>query len=331
MIAISDFLEELRLAGVQLWLQDGRLRYRPVGALDGERLAVLRERRDEVIATMLGDPATAARPDVIPLSDHQKGMWFLEQMGVLGAAYNQTALHRITGDLDVAALRSAIAEIMRRHEILRTAFPARDGIGVQVVEPPGDPRFTFLDVSDLSAAEQQHWLDERKRMYAAYRFDISVAQNFRTELIRLAPDEHVLVFRSYHLVLDGPSHANLYQELRTLYRAYRTGTPPELPELSMQYADYALWQNNRDDAETKRHMDYWTQRLAGAPHIFDLPTDRPRAATAELDGDTVEVPVPADVAEGLRQLARQEGATLFMVLLAAFHTLLYRWSATAYV
>lgn len=326
MIAISDFLEELRLAGVQLWLQDGRLRYRPVGALDGERLAVLRERRDEVIATMLGDPATAARPDVIPLSDHQKGMWFLEQMGVLGAAYNQTALHRITGDLDVAALRSAIAEIMRRHEILRTAFPARDGIGVQIVEPPGDPRFTFLDVSDLSAAEQQHWLDERKRMYAAYRFDISVAQNFRTELIRLAPDEHVLVFRSYHLVLDGPSHANLYQELRTLYRAYRTGTPPELPELSMQYADYALWQNNRDDAETKRHMDYWTQRLAGAPHIFDLPTDRPRAATAELDGDTVEVPVPADVAEGLRRLARQEGATLFMVLLAAFHTLLYRWS-----
>ncbi|MFJ2865132.1 amino acid adenylation domain-containing protein [Kitasatospora sp. NPDC087314] len=328
MIPISDFLEELRVAGVQLWLQEGRLRYRPAGALDAERLAVLRERRDEVIATMLADPAPApaARPDVIPLSDHQQGMWFLEQMGVLGAAYNQTALHRITGDLDVAALRSAIAEIMRRHEILRTAFPARDGIGVQVVEPPGDPRFTFLDMSELSAAEQQRWLDQRKRMYAEYRFDISVAQNFRTELIRFSPAEHVLVFRSYHLVLDGPSHTNLYQELRTFYRAYRTDTPAEVPELSMQYADYALWQNSRDAAETKRHMDYWTQRLAGAPHIFDLPTDRLRVATAELDGDAVEVPVPADVAEGLRRLARQEGATLFMVLLAAFHTLLYRWS-----
>ncbi|MEU8507406.1 amino acid adenylation domain-containing protein [Streptomyces brevispora] len=326
MIAISDFLEELRVAGVQLWIQQGRLRYRPAGALDSERLAVLRERRDEVIATMLAAPAPTARPDTIPLSDHQQGMWFLEQMGVLGAAYNQTALHRITGDLDVAALRSAIAEIMRRHEILRTAFPAHDGIGVQVVDPPGDPRFTLLDVSDLSAAEQRQWLDERKRMYAEYRFDISVAQNFRTELIRLAPAEHVLVFRSYHLVLDGPSHANLYEELRTFYRAYRTGTTAEVPELSMQYGDYALWQNSRDDAEAQRHMDYWRQRLAGAPHTFDLPIDRPRAATAELDGDMVEVPVPADVADGLRRLARRQGATFFMVMLTAFHTLLYRWS-----
>ena len=161
MLVISDFLEELRLAGVQLWLQDGRLRYRPAGALDGERLAVLRERRDEVISAIRADPAPAARPDTIPLSEHQQGMWFLDQMGLLGPAYNQTSLHRITGDLDLAALRSAITEIMRRHEILRTAFPARDGIGVQVVEPAGDPRFTFLDVSGLSAAEQDRWLDER--------------------------------------------------------------------------------------------------------------------------------------------------------------------------
>ncbi|MCF2535701.1 amino acid adenylation domain-containing protein [Streptomyces sp. FB2] len=328
MIAISDFLAELRAAGVQLWLQNGRLRYRPAGALDKEHLAVLRERRDEVIATMLGEqpPPPATRPDAVPLSDQQKGMWFLEQMGLLGAAYNQTALHRITGDLDVAALRSAIADIMRRHEILRTAFPARDGIGVQVVDPPGDPRFTFLDVSDLPEPEQRTWLEGRKRLYAEHRFDISVAQNFLTELIRLSPAEHILVFRSYHLVLDGPSHANLYRELRALYRAHRTGTDAGLPELPLQYADYALWQHQRDGAGTQRHMDYWTRRLADAPHTFDLPTDRPRPATAELDGDTVEVPVPADVADGLRRLASREGATLFMVLLAAFHTLLYRWS-----
>ncbi|MET8468662.1 amino acid adenylation domain-containing protein [Streptomyces sp. NPDC006422] len=328
MIAISDFLAQLRAAGVQLWLQDGRLRYRSADTLDGEHLAVLRERRDEVIAAMLGEqpPAQAARPDVVPLSDHQKGMWFLEQMDLLGAAYNQTALHRITGDLDVPALRAAVAGIVARHEILRTAFPARDGVGVQVVDPPGDPRFTFLDVSDLTGPEQDRWLEERKLLYAGHRFDISVARNFLTELIRLSPTAHILVFRSYHLVLDGPSHANLYGELRALYRAHRTGAPAQLPELPLQYADYALWQHRRDDAETQRHMDYWMRRLADAPHTLDLPTDRPRPAAAELDGDSVEVPVPADVADGLRRLARQEGATLFMVLLAAFHTLLYRWS-----
>ncbi|MFY1671052.1 amino acid adenylation domain-containing protein [Plantactinospora sp. WMMB334] len=326
MLAISDFMAELRLAGIQLWLQDGKLRYRPAGALDGERLAVLRERRDEVIAAMRADPAPVTRPDTIPLSEHQRGMWFLDQMGLLGPAYNQTALYRITGDLDVAALRSALAEIVRRHEILRTAFPARDGIGVQVVEPAGDPRFTVLDVSDLSAAEQDRWLAERKRMYAGYRFDISKAGNFRTELIRFGPADHVLVLRSYHLVIDGASYAILFHELRTLYAAYRSGAPSPLPELAMQYADYVLWQQRRGGAEAKRHLDYWKQRLAGAPHVFDLPTDRPRPAVAELAGELVQVPVPTELTDGLRRLARREGTTMFTVLLAAFHTLLYRWS-----
>ncbi|GLZ00497.1 amino acid adenylation domain-containing protein [Actinoplanes sp. NBRC 103695] len=326
MLAIHDFLEELRLAGVQLWLQDGRLRYRPAGGLDGARLAVLRERRDEVIAAMRADPAPRARPGTVPLSEHQQGMWFLEQMGVMGPAYSQTALYRVAGDLDVDALRSAVAEILRRHEILRTAFPARDGAGVQVVEPAGDPRFTFHDLSGRPAAEQEHWLDERKRAYAEHRFDIAEAANFRTELIRLAPADHVLVFHSYHLVIDGPSQAIFNHELRTLVTAYRTGIPAELPEPVMQYADYALWQAARDDGEAKRHLDYWTERLAGAPHTLDLPTDRPRPAVAEFAGGVVEVPVPAEVAGALRRLARQEQATMFTVLLTAFHTLLYRWS-----
>ncbi len=330
MLAIQNFLEELRLAGVQLWLQDGRLRYRPAGALDRERLAVLRERRVEVIAAIRAEsvpvPVAVARPDTIPLSEHQQGMWFLDRMDLLGPAYNHTALYRITGELDVPALRSAITEIMRRHEILRTAFPARDGVGVQVVEPAGDPRFTVHDLSDLSSAEQDQWLDERKQLYREHKFDISVARNFGTELVRLGPAAHVLVFRAYHLVIDGSSFAILFHELRTLYAAYRSGAPSPLPALTMQYADYALWQQGRDRAEGKRHLDYWKDRLAGAPHSLDLPTDRPRPAVAELAGDVIQVPVPAEVTDGLRRLARQQDATLFMVLLAAFHTLLYRWS-----
>ena len=326
MLAISDFLEELRLAGVQLWLQDGKLRYRPAGGLDGERLAVLRERRVEVIDAIRANPAPAARPDTIPLSEHQQGMWFLDQMDLLGPAYNHTALYRITGELDVPALRSAIAEIMRRHEILRTAFPARDGVGVQVVEPAGDPRFTVHDLSGLSPAEQDRWLDDRVQRYREHRFDISVPRNFGTELVRLSPAAHVLVFRAYHLVIDGSSFSILFDELRTLYAACRSGTPSPLPELTMQYADYALWQQGRDGTEAERHLEYWKDRLAGAPHSLGLPSDRPRPAVAQLAGDLVQVPVPAEVADGLRRLARREDATLFMVLLTAFHTLLYRWS-----
>jgi amino acid adenylation domain-containing protein len=330
-LAIADFLEDLRLAGVQLWLSEGKLRYRPAGALDGERLAVLRERQAEVIAAMLAGPdagpPAGPRPDVIPLSDHQQGMWFLNQMGALGPAYNQTDLFRITGELDVQALRSAIAEITRRHEVLRTAFPARNGVGVQVVEPAGDPHFTFLDVSHLSAEDQNRWLDERRRMYAKHRFDIAVADNFWTELVRLGPIEHVLALLSYHLVIDGASYLTIFNaELRTLYTAYRTGRSSPLPELRMQYADYALWQQGRGGAEAKRHLDYWTERLTGAPHTLDLPTDRPRPAVADIAGDEIVLPVPAEVADGLRRLAGQEGATLFTVLLAAFHALLGRWS-----
>jgi len=324
--AIAEFLGGLRRAGVQLWLQDGRLRYRPAGVLDAERLAVLRERRDEVVAAMRADPEPVARPDLIPLSEHQQGMWFLNQMGVMGPAYNQTSLYRITGDLDVTALRSAVTEIVRRHEVLRTAFRARNGVGVQVVEPAGDRRFTFLDLSDLSAAEQNRSLIQRKQLYAEHRFDVSVARNFAAELIRLGPTEHVLVFRAHHLVIDGSSYATLFSELRALYAAYRAGAPSPLPELIMQYADYALWQQAQDARESTRHLDYWKERLAGAPHVFDLPTDRPRPPVAELDGGLVEVPVPAEVADGLRRLARRENATLFLVLLTAFHTLLYRWS-----
>ncbi|XHU05996.1 condensation domain-containing protein [Amycolatopsis sp. WGS_07] len=326
MLAIQDFLEELRLAGVQLWLQDGKLRYRPAGGIDGDRLAVLRERRAEVIAAIRADQPPAARPDTIPLSEHQQGMWFLDRMDLLGPAYNHTAIYRLAGALDVPALRSAIAEIVRRHEILRTAFPARDGVGVQVVEPAGDPRFTTHDLTGLSADEQARWLEDRKQRYREHRFDISVARNFGTELVRLGPEEHVLVFRAYHLVIDGSSFSILFHELRTLYAAYRSGAPSPLPELTMQYADYALWQQARDGAEAKRHLQYWKDRLAGAPHSLGLPTDRPRPAVAELAGDLVQVPVPAEVADGLRRLARRENVTMFTVLLAAFHTLLYRWS-----
>jgi amino acid adenylation domain-containing protein len=326
-IAIAELLAELQQDGVRLWLQDGRLRYRSARPLDAERLAVLRLRRDEVIAALsAAADLPGARPDVIPLSPPQQGIWLLSYLGELGPAYQNTSLFRIDGALDAAVLGAAVDEIVRRHEILRTAFPMRGGKGVQVVAPPGESRVTYLDISDRSEAERSEWLAERRLRYFKHRFNLDEPRNFHADLIRCAPTEHLMVLRWHHLVMDGPSFTVLFEELRTLYAAFLAGEPSPLPEPAMQYADYALWQQESgsgDDA--KRGEAYWRERLADA-EIVDLPTDRPRPASEELEGAHVAVPVSATVVEGLRRLAEREGVTLFTVLLTAFHTLLYRWS-----
>lgn len=328
MPAIQDFIEQLRSEGVQLWLQDGKVRYRPAGSLDASRLAVLRERRDEVVAAMRGrTPVRAARPDQVPLSHHQQGIWFLDHLGLLGNAYNQIAGYRIAGGLDVGALRRAVAEIVRRHEILRTRFPAVDGTGVQVVEAPDDSRFEFHDLSGLDPAARADRLAALRRTCSEHRFDLSEARSFLTEVVRLAPDEHLLVFRSHHLVIDGPSHANLFQELRTLYAAFRAGRPSPLPDLPLQYADYSVWQRDWLRGENlERQLGYWRRRLGDAPDGLDLPLDRPRPAVPDRTGDTLDVSMPAELPARLRDLARHDGVTLFMVLLTAFQILLARWS-----
>ncbi|MFF4934995.1 amino acid adenylation domain-containing protein [Streptomyces griseofuscus] len=329
MLAMQDFLEQLRLEGVHLWLQDEKVRYSPAGSLDAGRLAVLRERRDEVVAVLQGrTPVRTARPDSVPLSHHQQGIWFLEQLDPLSTAYNQTETYRIVGDLDVRTLRKAVAEVVRRHEILRTRFPAVDGVGVQIVEPASDaPPFEFIDLSGLHPTPQTDRVASVRRAHAEHRFDLSEARSFLVEVVRLTPTEHLLVFRSHHLVIDGPSQTNLFQELRALYAAFRAGRPSPLPDLPLQYADYSVWQHDWLRGENlDRQLDYWRRRLGDAPDSLDLPIDRPRSTVTDRAGDIVEVPIPAELAAGLRDLARRDGATPFMVMLTTLHALLARWS-----
>ncbi|MFH8442198.1 amino acid adenylation domain-containing protein [Streptomyces sp. NPDC018026] len=326
---MQDFLEQLRLEGVRLWLQDGKVRYSPAGSLDAVRLAVLRERRDEVVAVLQGrTPVRTARPDTVPVSHHQQGIWFLEQLDPLGSAYNQTETYRIVGDLDVRALSEAVAEIVRRHEILRTRFPAVDGAGVQIVEPASDaPPLELIDLSGLDPTTRADRVAAMRHAYAEHRFDLSDARSFLVEVVRLTPAEHLLVFRSHHLVIDGPSQTNLFRELRALYAAFRAGRSSPLPDLPLQYADYSVWQHDwlRGD-RLERQLDYWRRRLGDAPGSLDLPIDRPRSTVLDRAGDIVEVPISAELAAGLRDLARRDGATPFMVMLAALHALLARWS-----
>lgn len=328
MLAIEDYLEHLRLDGVQLWLQDGKVRYRPSGALAPDDLAILRARSAEVVAALqAGTPVRAVRPAAIPLSEHQEGMWFLDQLGLLGTAYNQTQGYRITGELDTAALRAAVVEIVRRHEILRTRFPAVDGVGTQVVEPPAAAPFQWTDLTGLDEGAQADRLSAIWRASADHRFDLSQSMSFLTELVRLSSTDHVLIFRSHHMVIDGPSYANLFAELRAIYAAFRAGQPSPLPELALQYADYAVWQQEQlRGTQVDEHLEYWRRELSGAPDQLELPLDHPRSTLNERVAGVVGVPLEPSLVAQLRELAQEHGCTLFMVLLSAFHALLARWS-----
>ncbi|MCF2135484.1 condensation domain-containing protein, partial [Mycetohabitans sp. B3] len=279
------------------------------------RLDALRQSRDLDIPAL----TTQTRPTILPLSFAQERLWFLEQLGQ-GAAYQIPIAMRLTGKLDVAALAAALSEIVQRHETLRTRFETHEGDGVQVVNPPWTVELIPHEVAEhdvmhfLLAAAQQP-------------FDLTAGPLVRFALLRLAPDTHVLSVILHHIISDGWSLGVLTREIQALYTAFSQKQGSPLPELPIQYADYALWQRAwlKDEA-LERELNYWRKQLAGAPAALELPTDRPRPAVPSGRGHGLAVHVPAALAAQLKALAQREGATLYMTLLAAFQVVLSRWS-----
>ncbi|MCG1042707.1 non-ribosomal peptide synthase/polyketide synthase [Mycetohabitans sp. B8] len=259
------------------------------------------------------------RPDALPLSFAQERLWFLDQLGQ-GDAYQIPMATRLTGQLDVPALNAALSEIVRRHEALRTRFEARDGTGVQVIDPPWT---VALKPRELEECELVHYLQAS----AEQPFNLATGPLARFELLRLASNVHVLSIVLHHIISDGWSIGVLTRELNELYSAFVQGQPSPLPELPVQYADYALWQRAwlKDEA-LERELNYWRKQLAGAPAALELPTDRPRPAMPSGRGHGLAVHVPAALAAQLKALAQREGATLYMTLLTAFQIVLSRWS-----
>jgi len=224
-------------------------------------------------------------------------------------------------------LERALDEVVRRHEALRTTFGESGGVPFQVVHPAGS---AWLEVTDLSG------LDPSEREAEAHRLAVEEAQRLfdlrrgpllRTRLLRLGEDDHVLVLAMHHVVSDGWSMGVLDRELGALYEAFARGEPSPLPELPVQYADFAVWQRAWLGGEVlERQIAWWRERLAGAPPLLELPTDHPRAATLDSRAGRVYRALPPETAEGVRALARREGATPYMVLLTALDLLLARWS-----
>ena len=268
------------------------------------------------------------RGSTLPLSYAQERLWLLDQLGLVGAAYNQPLLLRLSGELVEEALERSFAELVRRHESLRTRFGIQDGVPHQLID---QPRFFELHradlshVADLEQREQQ--LREWMQREQLYRFDLFQGPLLRAVLVRLGVHEHALLLTIHHIVEDGWSLGVLARELSTLYAAYVRGQPSPLPELPVQYADYAIWQRQWLTGEVlQEQLQYWREQLLGAPPQLQLPTDRPRPAVESFKGAELKFELPATLSAALKELGRREGATLFMVSLAAYQILLSRWS-----
>jgi amino acid adenylation domain-containing protein len=262
----------------------------------------------------------------LPLSFAQERLWFLEQMRPGTPLYNVPMGLWMRGTLDVSALRRALDELARRHESLRTVFRAPHGSPVQEVLPAAPVETCFLDLTRVAAGAREGAALRAAADGAERPFDLAAGPPLRASLLRVAPDEHLLVLVVHHVVSDLWSVGILFRELSALYGAGVRGEPSPLPGPRLQYADFAVWQREWLRGEAlERQTAYWRGRLAGAPPL-ELPTDRPRPAVQGSGGAVHRFHVAAPLAAELRALAGREGATLFMVLLAAFDVLLSRYA-----
>ncbi|MBW3572598.1 MAG: amino acid adenylation domain-containing protein, partial [Gemmatimonadetes bacterium] len=260
-----------------------------------------------------------------PLSFAQERVWFLEQLDPGAATYNLPNAVRIQGPLNAAVLQRALDEVVRRHEALRTVFPSVEGRPVQRVLPHTGLALPMEDLSALPPDAREAALRERVLAESQRPFDLPAGPVFRPALLRLGDDDHALLLMMHHIAGDAWSNGVLFREMAALYEAFAAGRPSPLPELPIQFADFAAWQRSTlDDAEAERLLDLWRERLRGAPVLLDLPADRPRPAVRGSAGGAHRFRLSSEVSDGLRAVARREGATLFHVLLALWSVLLSR-------
>jgi amino acid adenylation domain-containing protein len=264
-----------------------------------------------------------ARDVALPLSFAQQRLWFLDQLEPGSSFYNIPAAVRLQGTLDLTALEQSFNEVIRRHESLRTRFGVVNGVPVQVIDEAPEFSLPVLDLSTIDEAEARRVATEESQR----PFDLAAGPLLRATVLRLGEQEHVLLCTMHHIISDGWSMGVLIRELTTLYEGYLQGESSPLQELPIQYADYAHWQRGWLQGEVlEKQLSYWKEHLAGAPAVLELPTDYPRPAVQSFHGANQSLTLPAELSQGLKALSQREGVTLFMTLLAAFQTLLSRYS-----
>ncbi|QBR31299.1 MULTISPECIES: non-ribosomal peptide synthase/polyketide synthase [Pseudomonas] len=301
--------------------------------LDKRKLYLEKMLEEGVSPANLPIPETRSGFAAIPLSYAQERQLFLWQMDPHSTAYHIPSALRLKGRLDVAALERSFNAVAARHESLRTTFAEQGESFCQVIHPQLPLSISLTPLPEgLDAAGEDAAIKAFVESETARPFNLQQGPLLRVALLEVAPDDHVLVLIQHHIISDGWSIKVLVNELIQHYAADTAGQPLSLPELEVQYADYAIWQRHWLEAgERERQLAYWVKTLGGEQPVLELPIDFPRPAVQSLRGARLELNLPADLGDALKQLAQREDASLFMLLLASFQALLHRYSGQAQI
>jgi len=337
-VKVGDFLAYLKGLDIKLWLEGEKLRFQaPKGVMTPEIKEEIAAKKPEILDFLRAakiptntvdlEIIPVSRDQDLPLSFAQQRLWFLHQLSPDSHSYNLLDALRLEGNLNLLALEQSLSELIRRHEILRTTFPMVEGQPIQRIAPPSPVSLPLEDLQGLSKNEQTEHLQEIAIALSLKPFNLAKESLVQFKLLKLSSQEYVLLLKMHHIIYDGWSLSIFFDELSQLYAAFVRGLPSPLPELSIQYADFAVWQRQWLTGEVlERQLNYWQKQLQDAPTILELPTDYPRPPIPSFRGDGQVFRLNQDLTQRLKRLSQESGATLFMTLLAAFFVLISRYS-----
>lgn len=337
MRSTEELLEDLSSRQVKLWIDGDKLRANaPSAVLTASLRSELADHKPRILQILRGEDSSSAqvalvptpREEFTPLSCAQERLWSLAELRPGSCVYNSSTALRLEGPLDTAALEESLRQLQRRHEILRTGIRLRDGKPFQEISPEASIELPLTDLSTFEHQRQEFQVGEVLESEIKQPFDLAVAPLWRCRLLRLGPEHHVLSVVTHHIVFDGFSQRVLLAELGQHYRRCTTGRDlAELPDLPLQYADFALHQRGWLEGEdAARQLDYWRGQLAGSLSELQLPTDHPRPAAPPFRGSSQPFVLSDALAERLASVSRQEQVSLYISLLAGFQALLHRYS-----
>ncbi len=336
----AEFLTHLRDLGVILHLEEGRLICNaPKGVLTPDMRVDLKTRKADIIDFLAqGQAATGTTKSIVsieavprngrlPLTLGQERLWILNQLEPDSPVYNVPFAFRLQGDLDKAALKRSLNEIVKRHEVLRTTFKKEGDTPIQVIAPILKLDLPLVDLQDWPVVDREKALAQYLKKQAAQPFDMEQGPLVRVALICLTSTEYVLFVMFNHAIFDGWSRDVFVRELSALYRAFNRGQAPSLPELPIQYADYAVWQRRWMDSEQmEQQLAYWQKQLADKPPMLQLPSNLPQRPVQSYQGAHESITLPKSLTLAQKRLNRQEKTTLFVTLLTAFKVFLHQYT-----